>query len=301
MNTSNRGDKLVISNVIGGLGNQMFQYAAGRALTLKSDHEHLLDLSDFSSYKLHNGFELSRVFNVDVERAEPADVRKVLGWMANRLVRKVLKRPQFSWLKGRKFVVEPHFNFWPDFFNVSEECYLSGYWQSESYFKSFENIIRRDFTFTEPLVGINADLAFKMAQENSVSLHVRRGDYVSDTKTSHIMNVCSLDYYHKSIEYITERIEQPKFYIFSDDMTWVKNNLPMNFPCTYIDHNQGTESYRDMQLMSLCKHNIIANSSFSWWGAWLNSNSNKLVVAPKSWFCNGNNDADLIPVEWVGL
>jgi hypothetical protein len=292
---------MVISHILGGLGNQMFQYAAGRALTLANDSQYLVDLSDFSSYHLHNGFELSRVFNVDVKRAELASVSEMLGWRANHLVKKVLKRPQFIWLKGNKFVVEPHFNYWPDFFNLTEDCYLSGYWQSEHYFDAFQHTIRNDFTFREPLQGKNAELALIISKTHSISLHVRRGDYVSDSKTGHIMDICSLEYYRKAIDYIAERIECPIFYVFSDDIAWVRQNLSMNFPCTYIDHNVQAESYRDMQLMSLCQHHIIANSSFSWWGAWLNPSPNKLVVAPKTWFRNGNDDKDLIPAEWVRL
>ena len=292
---------LVISNILGGLGNQMFQYAAGRALALTNNKQHLLDLNDFSNYALHHGFELNRVFNINFEASTPSIVRNMLGWRGSRFVKKVLKRPQFSWLKGKKFVVEPHFNYWPKFFDLTEDCYLSGYWQSERYFNAFENIIREDFTFRGSLSVKNAKLALKISQTQSVSLHVRRGDYISHAKTSQIMDVCSLDYYRQAIDYIAKHIINPVFYIFSDDIAWVQQNLSLNFPCTYIDHNRGNESYRDMQLMSLCQHHVIANSSFSWWGAWLNPNPKKLVVAPKAWFRNDTNDTDLIPDEWVRL
>lgn len=292
---------MVISNILGGIGNQMFQYAAGRALTLTNRQRLLLDLSDFPNYHLHHGFELSRVFNVIAEVAETSTVHQMLAWRANRLVKKVLRRPQFVWLRGKKFVVEPHFNYWSDFFNLTEDCYLSGYWQSERYFKPIESVIRRDFTFREPLAGRNSELASEIAQTQSISLHVRRGDYVSDSKTGNIMDVCSLEYYRKAISYIAERVEHPVFYVFSDEMGWVRQNLSVTFPCIYVDHNRGAESYRDMQLMSLCRNQIIANSSFSWWGAWLNSNPEKVVVAPRNWFRNGTDDRDLIPPEWARL
>lgn len=292
---------MVVSHILGGIGNQMFQYAAGRALSLANSQKLLLDLSDFSDYRLHHGFELSRVFNVIAERAEVSTMRQLLGWRANRLVKKVLRRPQFSGLRGKKFVVEPHFNYWSDFFNLNDDCYLFGYWQSERYFKLFESVIRRDFTFREPLAGRNSELALEIANTQSISLHVRRGDYVSDSKTGKIMEVCSSDYYHKAIGYIAERVERPVFYVFSDDMEWVRQNLTVEFPYVYVDHNRQAESYRDMQLMSLCKHHVIANSTFSWWGAWLNPSPEKLVVAPRSWFCNGNDDRDLIPNEWIRL
>lgn len=290
--------ELIISHIIGGIGNQMFQYAAGRALSLTNSQRLLLDLSDFSNYRLHHGFELSRVFNMTAERAEVSTVHEMLKWRANRLVKKVLRRPQFIWLRGKKFVVEPHFNYWADFFNLIDDCYLSGYWQSECYFKPFESIIRQDFTFREPLSGQNSDLALEIANTQSVSLHVRRGDYVSDS----IMDVCSLEYYRKAISYIADRVERPVFYVFSDDMAWVRKNLSVTFPCTYVDHNRRAESYRDMQLMSLCSHHIIANSSFSWWGAWLNSREDKIVLAPQRWFVNDTkNVKDLFPFGWVPL
>lgn len=292
---------MIVSHIIGGLGNQMFQYAAGRAVSIKSGQPLLLDLSDFTDYRLHHGFELSNVFNLIAGKAEASTVRGMLGWRANRLVRKVLRRSQFIRLRGSKYVVEPHFNYWPNITNLTGDCYLSGYWQSERYFKPIEDVIRREFTFREPVIGRNSELASDIAHTQAVSLHVRRGDYVSDSRTGQIMDVCSLEYYRKAISYIAERVECPVFYIFSDDMAWVRQNLSVTFPCTYVDHNRGAESYRDMQLMSMCRHHIIANSSFSWWGAWLNPSPEKLVVAPASWFCNGTDDRDLIPGEWVRL
>ncbi len=292
---------MVISNILGGIGNQMFQYAAGRSLALTTSQSLVFDLNDFSDYKLHHGFELNRVFNVNAESASANTVNEVLGWRANHLARRMLRRSQCAGLRGNKFVVEPHFNYWPDFFNLAGDCYLHGYWQSERYFKQIESVIRRDFTFREALAERNLELASEVAQTQSVSLHVRRGDYVSDAKTGQVMDVCSLEYYRKAICYVAEHIVKPVFYVFSDDITWVKENLSVSYPCVYVEHNRQKESYRDMQLMSLCRHNVIANSSFSWWGAWLNAHSEKLVVAPKNWFRNGANDSDLIPGEWIRL
>jgi hypothetical protein len=292
---------MVVSHILGGIGNQMFQYAAGRALSLTNSQRLLLDLSDFSNYRLHHGFELSRVFNVIAESAGASTVHEMLGWRASRVVKKVLRRPQFIWLRGKKFVAEPHFNYWPGLFNLTDDCYLFGYWQSERYFKSFESIIRRDFTFREPLTGLNSKLASEIAHTQSISLHVRRGDYVSDSKTGNIMAVCPLAYYRKAISYIAERVERPVFYVFSDDMAWVRQNLSVTFPCTYVDHNRRAESYRDMQLMSLCHHHVIANSSFSWWGAWLNPGTEKIVIAPQKWFANQTDVRDLFPAGWVTL
>lgn len=136
----------------------------------------------------------------------------------------------------------------------------------------------------------------------AVSLHVRRGDYVSDARTHAAHGLCSIDYYRAAVRYIIDRVEAPEFFVFSDDIAWARGNLDISHPCHYLDHNRGAESYNDMRLMSLCHHHIIANSSFSWWGAWLNPRDDKIVVAPARWFASGNRRLDdLFPPGWVTL
>ena len=134
-------------------------------------------------------------------------------------------------------------------------------------------------------------------ETNSVSLHVRRGDYV---KLQHIHGLCDLDYYAHAIRFITEHLTNPHFFIFSDDIQWVTNNLKIGFSHTFVDINHGHDSAWDMWLMANCKHNIIANSSFSWWGAWLNQNPNKIVVAPAQWFADGQQ-TDIISDDWTKI
>ena len=293
---------MIISHILGGIGNQMFQYAAGRALSLSTHQIQNLDLNDFTGYQLHNGFELERVFNIDkVVKSTSSNIQELLSWRANSFAKKILRRSHFAKLRGQSFIVEPYFNYWPNFFELKQDCYLYGYWQSERYFKDFADIIRQDFAFKIPLDERNKQIALDIANTQSVSLHVRRGDYINDTKNTSVMAVCSVNYYQDAIKYIKDRFEQPVLYIFSDDITWVKEHLSTELPCVYIDHNNGLESYRDMQLMSLCKHHIIANSSFSWWGAWLNPSADKVVIAPKKWFVNKNNIDDLIPQDWIKL
>ena len=292
---------MVISQILGGLGNQMFQYAAGRALSLAAGHRFLLNLHGFESYALHQGFEVERVFVAPVQAATAADVREVLGWRSGDLTRKLLKRVQSPLLHGPHLAIEPHFNYWPGLREGAGPRYLMGYWQSERYFKDCEAVLRADFSFKTPLNGANLEISARMRDCQSVSLHVRRGDYVTHAKTAKILNVCSLEYYRKAIAHIAERILSPHFFVFSDDPQWVRDNLEISFPADFIDGNRGMQSYIDMQLMSLCKHQIIANSSFSWWGAWLNTNPDKKVVAPREWFRNGTDDRDLVPPEWVRL
>jgi Glycosyl transferase family 11 len=178
---------------------------------------------------------------------------------------------------------------------------LDGYWQSEKYFIDCSKLIRKDFTFKNELDSYNLKLKSKIDKTNSVSIHIRRGDYVNNLNTNATHGLCSIDYYIKAVNYITERIESPYFFVFSDDIEWAKKNIMLNFPCQFISHNIGSKSYLDMQLMSLCKHNVIANSSFSWWGAWLNSNDNKIVIAPRKWFAVNTDICDLIPSNWISL
>jgi len=292
---------MIISNLIGGLGNQMFQYAAGRALSLSKEVEFKLDVSDFDAYRLHQGFELQRVFCCPVQLANLDEVRSVLGWQSSSITRRILARPELAVFRRRSFAVEPHFHFWDGINYVGVNSYLTGYWQTEKYFSGYSDVIRSDLSFKNPFNNINACVAEQINGVSAVSLHVRRGDYVNNPKTTANHGVCSLDYYLSAIQYIAERVAKPEFFIFSDDPAWVKDNINIDFPSRYIDHNQGAESYNDMRLMSLCKHHIIANSSFSWWGAWLNPDPNKIVVAPRKWFANSNDVSDLFPDAWVSL
>lgn len=279
----------------------MFQYAAGRSLALERGQPFRQDVSGFTGYALHQGFELQRVFNIPVGIANETEVRSILGWQSLPQVQRFMARSGMAVFRRRGFVVEPYFHYWPEIKNVPTDCYLRGYWQSEKYFHDVASVIRNDFTFKNPLTRQNAELAVQIGQENAVSLHVRRGDYVKNPKTTATHGLCSLDYYQAAIRYICDRVEQPYFFIFSDDIAWVKKHLKMNLPCRYVDHNHGAESYNDMHLMSLCRHCIIANSSFSWWGAWMNRYVDKIVVVPQRWFANHNNVKDLFPSGWVPL
>lgn len=292
---------MIVSRVIGGLGNQMFQYAAGRSISLVLNAELRLDISGFDSYRLHQGFELARVFECAPGIANQKDIRGILGWRASSTVRKWLMQPCGTVFRGYHFVVEPHFHYWPEIKKVPRDCYLTGYWQSEKYFLDVASVIRADFTFKSSLVNRNAALAEQIGQVNAVSLHVRRGDYAKNPKTNATHGLCSLEYYRAAIRYIFEKVKQPYFFIFSDDMDWVKEHLKIDAPCQYVDNNHGAESYNDMHLMSLCRNHIIANSSFSWWGAWLNQNQDKIVVAPKKWFASDKNINDLFPAGWAAL
>ena len=291
---------MIISNIIGGLGNQMFQYAAARAHSLRLDKALKVDTRDFSKYKLHQGFELDKLFNVSTEIASGTDLKLILSWQKARIMRRIFRRPQLKFLRHRNYVVEPQFGYWKGVNQLKDNIYLDGYWQSEKYFIEFSDKIRADFTFKLPFSKQNAEIAKYIAQANAVSLHVRRGDYVNNKKNAFI-SVCSLDYYRAAIEQTKSQVDKPVFFVFSDDIDWVKSNFVLDKKTVFVSHNDGSESFNDMRLMSLCKHHIIANSSFSWWGAWLNANPNKIVIAPKQWFASKLDDSDLVPANWLRL
>lgn len=290
---------MIVVNLIGGLGNQMFQYAVGLALAKTKSQSLHLDIDDFAGYRLHNGFELPRVFSGEFDVAESAHLQKVIGWRASRPVRTLLRRPYFSWLRGKHYVVEPHFHYWKEWLTVPENCYLYGYWQSERYFSSVEDSLRRNFEFRRPLEEQNAVIAERIAKCNAISLHIRRGDYVAHAKTSATHGALPIAYYQRAVKFIAERVRMPRFFVFSDDISWAKVNLGLDQDCEYVGHNSGFDSYRDMQLMSMCNHHIIANSSFSWWGAWLNPDPEKMVLYPEHWFRRKQVITDdLFPPGW---
>ena len=287
---------MVILHLSGGLGNQMFQYAFGLATAARLGAELAVELSD-PTLKIHNGFELERAFDLAVKVASPAELRSVLGSLRFRVVRKVLISCGAGSVVARHYVREPHFHFSPAMLRVPDGVYLSGYWQTEKYFSDAIGLVREKFVFRRPPSGSNDSLATRMAAQNAtaISLHIRRGDYVHKPSVSQTHGSCSLAYFDAAVRHVASRVQNPHFYVFSDDMVWVRTNLSLPFPHEFVAHNRGAASHEDMRLMSLCRHHIIANSSFSWWGAWLNPNPDKIVVAPDKWFNNGNIVADLLP------
>lgn len=293
---------MITSHIIGGLGNQMFQYAAGRSLALQNGCELQLDTSDFAAYTLHQGFELDIVFGINLRRLDKISSGKLLGWRKHRFLSSLFGRIEGFGTLHTTIAREPSFNYWPKWMHLQAPAYLFGYWQSERYFSEFKHEIRQDFRFRQNLDPESNRIAEAISNKTSVSLHVRRGDYAKNPKTTALHGLCSPAYYSKAIDYLAHRANNLHLFIFSDDIPWVKANLPIaGHNYTYVSHNKGSDSWRDMQLMSLCQHHIIANSSFSWWGAWLNPSPKKFVVAPEKWFAKDIDTSDLIPESWIRL
>ncbi|SDK81065.1 Glycosyl transferase family 11 [Pedobacter sp. ok626] len=282
-----------IVKFLGGLGNQMFQYAF--YLSLRKNFNNVkADISNFKNYTLHQGFELNRIFNIDLDLASSFSIdlynihnRK---WMYRKL-RSILG------LKKAYFIEAEEFQYRPQIYQNVAPTYYDGYWQNENYFSDIEGQLRKAFEFKKPLTGRNLELAKIITSTQSVSIHIRRGDYLNHPVHG---NICNLDYYSEAKQIIDKEIDRPQYFIFSDDINWCIENLNIE-SAHYINWNTGNESYIDLQLMSLCKNQIIANSTFSWWGAWLNTNENKLVIAPKKWLNTNPNSSEILLEQWIKI
>lgn len=297
---------MIIVRLIGGLGNQFFQYAVGRYLAEKHNTDLKIDILGFETYKLHKYSLFPFNIKEDVATAEEVSVftQHKQGFI-NGVFTKLFCRSARS---PSSHVQEKHFHFDHEILNLSDNVYLDGYWQSEKYFIGIEDIIRREFTVKNRQNGKDKELAKIITSCEAVSLHIRRADYVSNANTQQIYGTCGLDFYYRSIAKITQTVSNPHFFIFSDDPEWARNNLKLDYSTTLVDHNNADKNYEDLRLMSQCKHNIIANSSFSWWGAWLNNTPNKLVCAPRRWLKDTTAAGDynafidnLLPPEWTRL
>ncbi|MCX6984700.1 MAG: alpha-1,2-fucosyltransferase [Lentisphaerae bacterium] len=293
---------MIIVKIIGGLGNQMFQYAAARRLAEKHSAVLKLDITRFEEYKLHKyGLHCFQIMECMATQAEIESIRGNQN-ILSRLKRKVSSKLGFNNPKKRRWIFEKQFHFDAEILEAPDNVILEGYWQSEKYFADIADILRREFVIKYEQDIQSRKFADLIQSTESVSLHVRRTDYVQDVSTNRLFGTCDRDYYGLCVRYIGDRISNPHLFVFSDDPQWAKDNLEFDFPMTFVDCNDASRNYEDLRLMSLCKHNIIANSSFSWWGGWLNANPDKIIIAPQSWFKDGSrNTKDLIPDQWIKL
>lgn len=279
---------MIIVKLRGGLGNQMFQYAIGKNLALKNNARLKLDLTELKQDKLRN-YELD-IFNISVSASSTFEM-KFIRALIKYVISKILGRYYLYIEQKDRF-------FDATVLDKKGHIYLDGYWQSEEYFKDMRETIIEDFTIKYEPDSKNKSMLEKIENSNSVCIHVRRGDYVSDEKTSEFHGNCSLKYYYNAAKIIEEKVRNPEFFIFSDDHQWTKINLKLKHPTIHVDINSPEKGYEDLRLMSRCKHFIIANSSFSWWGAWLSNNPDKIICAPEKWF-NHEDEGDIVPKSWI--
>ena len=274
---------MIIIKLQGGLGNQMFQYAFAKSL--ENNRKIKFDISSYKNDYFHREYKLD-FFNTSIEKATLSEIKKIRGYEG--FFRIVLKKIGFVLSRPKSFYQEQNtFDYCKDIEKYHR--YFDGFWQNEKYFIDIREILLRDFT---PISITNkAQHYLSKINYQSVSIHIRRSDYL---KLRHIYCICDLDYYTEAMNLMRKTIENPIFFVFSDDITWCKNNLDGEF--IFIEE---TTDIDDMFLMSKCSHNIIANSTFSWWGAWLNNNPNKQVIAPKKWFIDYRKDKNINVQKWV--
>lgn len=287
-----------IVKILGGLGNQMFQYALFLSLKELFPNERvMIDISCFKGYTLHNGFEIDRIFAQKPTIASWKDILKVAYPYQNyrlwQIYKHVLPKRKTMCIEQKKLSLDT------SILLHKGDCYYDGYWQHEEYFYTIKESIRNAFSFPEITNERNKETTIRIQMSNSVSLHVRRGDYINHKL---YRGICDIEYYKRAIQYIEKHVQPQLYCIFSNDTEWCKNSLHELFwgkEVIYVDWNRGADSFIDMQLMSLCSHNIIANSSFSWWGAWLNQHPDKIVISPTKWI-NAEVE-DPIPKRWIKL
>lgn len=291
---------MICIRLSGGLGNQLFQYAAGRALSIKHNCDLLLDTSalkwrtygvtprDFElcHFKYHAKLATRRqeFFFAFLRPFNPI-VQKISNWKLYR---------------EKKLISFDNLN------PLSGHIYLDGYWQKYRYFSSYMDAISRDLAHSTPLSSASSSILRKIEDVNSVAIHVRRGDYVSLSSAANFHGALSIEYYRDSIKHANAKLDKPFYFIFSDDPEWCQTHLNFEGNFVFISHNTGQDSWQDLILMSRCRHHIIANSSFSWWAARLADyrfSINRFVCAPDKWFIASNPQDidDLIPKHWIRL
>lgn len=276
---------MIIVRLCGGLGNQLFQYAVGKQLAVMNNLPLKLDVSwvelpDVRKYRL-------QFYNISDPIASAREVEDYLAVYESqslyaRLYRKIQNR-----LPKRKRRYFQESDFWayePDLLRITSSVFLEGFWQHHAYFEKLHPQVLQSIRLKDAYKAESYPVLEEIKKDSTaVSLHIRRGDYVSDPYNLSFFGVMSPAYYHKAADYLQKRVQNPTFYIFSDDLTWAREHLQLNAPMVFVDIANGEKEYLELEAMSQCRHNIIANSSFSWWGAYLNQNPDKIVIAPEQW------------------
>lgn len=287
---------MIIIKIKGGLGNQLFQYALGRSVEIKTGKKVKFDLSWYKQFpqrkyrldKFNTRVDVANFFEIiQLRKFEKKDGRRYLPF-------NLISKNRAIHIK------ENDFGFKAELLNIKQDTYLDGNWQSYKYFDAIEEILSKEIALEEKTGEDFNKILKKINNSNSVSLHIRRGDYTTK-KVQQVLKLCAPEYYRKAVDLTQTKVINPTFFIFSDDIEWAKKNLKIDFPMIFVS-NGNFKDYEELILISKCKHNIIVNSSFSWWGAWLNNNPNKIVTAPKNWFRDKTmNIKDLTPNSWIKI
>lgn len=287
---------MIISAISDGMGNQLFRYAAGRSLALHHNTSFKLDTSEAPKLSLS-------YFEAPITIATKQEVNNYLGFFGkmSKRHRRIACKVIHLFLPASKlrYYNQPNFEYDKNFLKGGNNSYLKGWWQSEKFFQPYADQIRKDLVVKKEYIKNVEDIANQMARENSVSLHIRRGDYLSP-HFNYLVNL-TLDHYYKAIDLIAQKNKDVRLYLFSDDPQWLKENFSTNFPFEIVSGNFAKTDIEDFYLISQCKHNVIANSTFSWWAAWLNANPDKIVIAPAKWLHTNTDTSDIVPDSWIKI
>lgn len=283
----------------GGLGNQLFQYSFGRLIEEKYGEKVKYDLHQYKTkFNEINNLKLN-AFNVKIQAATSDELKKCYKIRLNNIphsfiyrlkiiLNKILSPSQYYFEKDRKY---------RDINKIISYNYFDGYWQCEKYFKDIRDILLEELTLRH-ISSTSLLQIEKIRQENAVFIGIRRPYSFESIQMKKELNKVgtNIEYYKKAVEYIRKRVESPVFYIFSNDIEWVKKNICINEKCVYRTKEMQTSDEEELIIMSECKHAIVSNSTFNWWGAWLIKNENKIVIAPPFW---AKNEMDIIPESWI--
>jgi len=299
---------MIIVKISGGLGNQLFQYALAKAIEQKRGLEVKLDTSFFNlpaGSITPRKFLLDK-FNISLKIAKREDFHKIgVPYPTDKTLKENLRRLIFKLIEffktkqNKKIIIDHNLNFNEATLNIPDNRYISGSWTNQKYFINIKNILQKELCPKFTIGSATKKILDNIIKTNSVGIHIRRSDYL---KYTHKFVILTEKYYDRAVQLIKEKESEPIFFIFSDDITYVKKNYANIFGDTtvYVSGKNITD-YEEFWLLSKCKHNIIANSTFSWWGAWLNNNSNKMIVAPNQYRTDNKDMSGFIPSEWISI
>ena len=280
--------------MVGGVGNQLFCYAYAKSLQQKG-YDVKIDISTFKFNKI-DSYEFDK-YNIDIPISTQEENERLFN---NSLLSKILKR--FGIDISNK-VREKSLLFDESLLRINDNSYVDGYFQNEKYFYDIRDIILEQISINRPLSNFTKIIQKKInSLNNTCSIHVRRGDMANDINVK-IHGVCSVEYYNNAIEYLKNKLGEVNYFIFSDDFEWCRSNLKID-NAIFVESDEHRIAHEDIYLMSLCDHNIIANSTFSWWGAWLNDNVSQISIAPMEWFKDKKyqkQSQDIVPNGWIKI
>jgi hypothetical protein len=296
---------MIVVKLMGGLGNQMFQYAFAKNLAIKNRTSLKLDLSFLldktpREHFIFRDFDLD-IFSFNYEIIKTKELIEFLNYQDKSFLKKIKSR----FIDKTVYLKENKFHFEKENLFFSKNIYIDGYWQSEKYFSDIGELIRNEFSFIYKFSESEQKLNNNIISSNSICINYRRTDYVNSQKSIETHGFIGEEYYDNAINSIVEKVENPCFYIFSDDIEWCIENVKIDYPTVFVDHSyKGIKFSSYLQLMKNCKHFIIPNSTFAWWAAWLSENENKIIICPKNWFKDinlQNQSEDIIPLSWMKI